>query len=169
MDIRLTDDEFNDLVADAEVDVKEHTEYDEPIVDDRGEELDKIKLHDCVIHRTRKYGQVRIDPIPPEEFLIERRCKSLIQLILFVIETNKTKTKIIDIGYDKDLVILYQTGDPDYFWTEDKFIRHQNIDFSHGEADGDASTQDVLLQECYVRMDLNDDGKARASQDLCSW
>ena len=35
---------------------------------DRGEELDKIKLHDVVIHRTRKYGQVRIDPIPPEEF-----------------------------------------------------------------------------------------------------
>ena len=67
---RLTDDEFNDLVADSEVDVKEHTEYDEPIVDDRGEELDKIKLHDVVIHRTRKYGQVRIDPIPPEEFLL---------------------------------------------------------------------------------------------------
>ena len=51
------------------------------------------------------------------------------------------------------------TGDPDYF-TEDKFIRHQNIDFSHGEADGDESTQDVLIQECYVRMDLDGDGKA---------
>ena len=34
---RLTDDEFNDLVADSEVEVKEHTEYDEPITDDRGE------------------------------------------------------------------------------------------------------------------------------------
>ena len=30
---RLTDDEFNDLVADSEVDVKEHTEYDEPITE----------------------------------------------------------------------------------------------------------------------------------------
>ncbi len=63
------------------------------------------------------------------------------------------------MGYDKDLVDSLPTGDPDYF-TEDKFIRHQNIDFSHGEADGDKSTQDVLLHECYVRMDLNDDGKS---------
>ena len=63
------------------------------------------------------------------------------------------------MGYDKDLVDSLPTGDPDYF-TEDKFIRHQNIDFSHGEADGDESTQDVLLHECYVRMDLDDDGKA---------
>ena len=156
---RLTEDEFNDLVADAEVDVKEHTEYDEPITDDRGEELDKIKLHDCVIHRTRKYGQVRIEPVPPEEFLIERRCKSIDTANFVCHRTNKTKTELVEMGYDKELVDSLPTGDPDYF-TEDKFIRHQNIDFSHGEADGDDSTQDVLLHECYVRMDLNDDGKA---------
>ena len=156
---RLTDDEFNDLVADSEVEAKEHTEYDEPIVDDRGEELDKMKLHDVVIHRTRKYGQVRIDPIPPEEFLIERRCKSIDTANFVCHRTNKTKTELVEMGYDKDLVDSLPTGDPDYF-TEDKFIRHQNIDFSHGEADGDASTQDVLLHECYVRMDLDDDGKA---------
>ena len=156
---RLTDDEFNDLVADSEVEAKEHTEYDEPIVDDRGEELDKIKLHDVVIHRTRKYGQVRIDPIPPEEFLIERRCKSIDTANFVCHRTNKTKTELVEMGYDRDVVDSLPTGDPDYF-TEDKFIRHQNIDFSHGEADGDKSTQDVLLHECYVRMDLNDDGKS---------
>ena len=156
---RLTEDEFNDLVADGEVDVKEHTEYDEPITDDRGEELDKIKLHDCVIHRTRKYGQVRIEPVPPEEFLIERRCKSIDTANFVCHRTNKTKTELVEMGYDKELVESLPTGDPDYF-TEDKFIRHQNIDFSHGEADGDESTQDVLVHECYVRMDLDDDGKA---------
>ena len=66
---KLTDDEFNNLVSDEEVKVQNHTEYKEPIVDDQGEQLDEITFHDVVIQRTRMYGQVRIDPIPPEEFL----------------------------------------------------------------------------------------------------
>ena len=156
---KLTDDEFNNLVSDEEVKVQNHTEYKEPIVDDQGEQLDEITFHDVVIQRTRMYGQVRIDPIPPEEFLIERRCKSIDTANFIAHRTNKTKTELIEMGYDRDLVDSLPTGDPDYF-TEDKFVRHQNIDFSHGETDGDKSTQDVLLHECYVRMDVNDDGKA---------
>ena len=156
---KLTDDEFNNLVADEEVKVQNHTEYKEPIVDDQGEKLDEITFHDVVIQRTRMYGQVRIDPIPPEEFLIERRCKSIDTANFIAHRTNKTKTELVEMGYDRDLVDSLPTGDPDYF-TEDKFVRHQNIDFSHGETDGDKSTQDVLLHECYVRMDVNDDGKA---------
>ena len=156
---RLTEDEFNDLVENAEVKVSAHSEYEEPILDDRGKEIDKVKLHDVVIHRTKLYGQVRIEPIPPEEFLIERRCKSIDTANFVCHRTNKTKTELIEMGYDPEVVESLPTGDPDYF-TEDKFIRHQNIDFSHGEADGDESTQDVLIQECYVRMDLDGDGKA---------
>ena len=156
---KLTDDEFNNLVSDEEVKVQNHTEYKEPIVDDQGEQLDEITFHDVVIQRTRMYGQVRIDPIPPEEFLIERRCKSIDTANFIAHRTNKTKTELVEMGYDRDLVDSLPTGDPDYF-TEDKFVRHQNIDFSHGETDGDKSTQDVLLHECYVRMDVNDDGKA---------
>ena len=156
---KLTDDEFNNLVSDEEVKVQNHTEYKEPIVDDQGEQLDEITFHDVVIQRTRMYGQVRIDPIPPEEFLIERRCKSIDTANFIAHRTNKTKTELVEMGYDRDLVDSLPTGDPDYF-TEDKFVRHQNIDFSHGETDGDKSTQDVLLHECYVRMDLDDDGKA---------
>ncbi len=159
---RLTDDEFADLVADPEVKVKNHSEYEEPITDDGGKEIDKVKLHDVVIQRTKLYGQVRIDPVPPEEFLIERRCKDINSSNFVAHRTNKTKTELVEMGYDRDLVDGLPTGDPDYF-TEDKFIRHQNIDFSHGEADGDKSTQDVLIHECYIKMDLNDDGIA----ELC--
>ena len=159
---RLTDDEFDDLVSDPQVKVSNHSEYEEPITDDRGKEIDKVKLHDVVIHRTKLYGQVRIEPVPPEEFLIERRCKDINSANFVCHRTNKTKTELVEMGYDRDLVEGLPTGDTDYF-TEDKFTRHQNIDFSHGLSDGDKSTNDVLVHECYIRMDINDDGKA----ELC--
>ena len=156
---RLTDDEFNDLVVDAQVKVSNHTKYEEAITDDRGKEIDKIPLHDVVIHRTKLYGKVRIDPVPPEEFLIERRCKSIDTANFVCHRVNKTRTELIEMGYDPDVVSSLPTGDGD-FYTEDKITRHQSVDFSHGETDGDKSTQDVLIHECYVRMDVDGDGKA---------
>ena len=63
------------------------------------------------------------------------------------------------MGFDRDVVEGLPTGDPDYF-TEDKFVRHQNVDFSHGETDGDKSTNDILVYESYIKMDANGDGKA---------
>ena len=159
---RLTDDEFDDLVSDPQVKVSNHSKYEEPITDDRGKEIDKIELHDVVIHRTKLYGQVRIEPVPPEEFLIERRCKDINSANFVCHRTNKTKTELVEMGYDRDLVEGLPTGDTDYF-TEEKFTRHQNIDFSHGLSDGDKSTNDVLVHECYIRIDINDDGKS----ELC--
>ena len=156
---RLTDDEFNDLVDNAEVKVSAHTEYEEPITDDRGKEIDKVKLHDVVIHRTKLYGKVTIEPVPPEEFLIERRCKSIETANFICHRTQKTKTELVEMGYDQELVDSLPTGDTDYY-TEDKFVRHQNVDFSHGQTDGDESTQDVLIHESYIRMDVDGDGKA---------
>jgi len=156
---RLTDDEFNDLVSDSQIEVKNHSEYEESITDDRGQEIDKVTLHDVVIHRTSLYGGVKIEPVPPEEFLIERRCKDLHSANFVCHRTNKTKTELVEMGFDPDVVEGLPTGDPD-FYTEDKFVRHQNVDFSHGDNTGDTSTEDVLIHECYVKMDLDDDGKA---------
>ena len=156
---RLSDDEFNDLVANLEVKVSNHSEYEEPITDDQGKELDKVTLHDVVIHRTRLYGQVKIEPVPPEEFLISRRSKDINSANFVCHRTNKTRTELIEMGYDQDLVEGLPTGNTDFF-TEDKFVRHQNVDFSHGSSEGDKSTNDILIYECYVKLDVNEDGKA---------
>ena len=156
---RLTDDEFTDLVEDTEVSVTHHSEYKEPITDDRGKEIDKVTLHDVVIHRTRLYGKVRIEPVPPEEFLIERRCKDIDSANFVAHRVNKTKTELIEMGYHPDVVYSLPTGDGETY-SEDKFVRHQNIDFGKGESTGDKSTDTVLIHECYIRMDADGDGRA---------
>jgi len=156
---KLTDDEFNQLVIDDEVSVSEHTEYEEELKDDNGEVIDTIKFHDCVIHKTQKFGKVKIEPVPPEEFLIERRAKSIDTANFIAHRTNMTKTQLIEMGYDPEVVMNLPIGDTNYY-SEDRHIRFSDTDYSAPQDRGDESTDEVLIHECYTRIDINGDGKA---------
>ena len=156
---KLTDDEFNLLARDSEVKVSEHTEYEEEIKDQNDVVLDKITYHDCVIHKTTSYGKVNIEPIPPEEFLIERRAKSIDSANFIAHRTNMTRTELIEMGYDPEIINNLPVGDGNYY-LEDRHVRFQDTDHSAPQDRGDESTEEVLIHECYCRMDINDDGKA---------
>ena len=156
---KLTDDEYNLLIADPEVKETEHKEYEEEFKDNNGKVLDKVKFHDVVIHKTQMYGQVKIDPIPPEEFLIERRAKSIDTANFVCHRVSLTRTELIEMGYDADTVYNLPTGDSEYY-LEDRQIRYQDTDFSAPQDRGDNSTDEVLIHECYARLDLNGDGKS---------
>ena len=156
---RLTDDEYNLLIADKEVSVNEHKEYEEEFEDDNGKVIDKVKFHDVVIYKTQMYGQVKIDPIPPEEFLIERRAKSIDSANFVCHRVNMTRHALIEMGYDPEIVNNLPTGDAEYY-LEDRQVRYQDTDFSAPQDRGDKSTDEVLIHECYVRLDLNGDGKS---------
>ena len=156
---RLTDDEYNLLIADKEVSVNEHKEYEEEFEDDNGKVIDKVKFHDVVIYKTQMYGQVKIDPIPPEEFLIERRAKSIDSANFVCHRVNMTRHALIEMGYDPEIVNNLPTGDAEYY-LEDRQVRYQDTDFSAPQDRGDKSTDEILIHECYVRLDLNGDGKS---------
>jgi hypothetical protein len=156
---KLTDDEFNMLVNDNEVQVSNHTEYEEELKDDQGIVLDTIKYHDCVIHKITKYGKVKIEPVPPEEFLIERRAKSIEDCNFIAHRTNMSRTALIEMGYDAETIMNLPIGDTNYY-LEDRHIRFQETDFSAPQDRGDESTDDVLIHECYARIDIDGDGKA---------
>ena len=63
----LGDLEFQYLINNDEVEVIEHTEYG------NAQEI----LHDAVIRRDSYNGRVRIENVPPDEFLISREAKSI--------------------------------------------------------------------------------------------
>jgi hypothetical protein len=156
---KLTDDEFNLLVNDDEVKVSEHTEYLEELKDEQGNVIDEIPFHDCVLHKTISYGKVRIDPVPPEEFLIERRAKSIEDANFIAHRTNMTRTELIEMGYDKEVVNSLPIGDTNYY-LEDRHVRFEDTDFSAPQDRGDKTTDNILIHECYAKIDINGDGKA---------
>ena len=111
------------------------------------------------------YGQVKIDPIPPEEFLIERRAKSIDTANFVCHRVNMTRTELIEMGYDPEIVNNLPTGDSEYY-LEDRQVRYQDTDFSAPQDRGDKSTDEVLIHECYVRLDVNGDGKSELHKSL---
>ena len=156
---KLTEDEFNILVADDEIKVSQHTEYKEDLKDEDGITLDELVYHDCVIHKTISYGKVRIDPVPPEEFLIERRAKSIEDANFIAHKTTMTRTELIEMGYDADVVATLPVGDTN-FYSEDKHVRFEDTDFSAPQDRGDKTTDNILIHECYARIDVDGDGKS---------
>jgi hypothetical protein len=156
---KLTDDEFNLLVNDDEIKVSEHTEYLEELKDEQGNVIDEIPFHDCVLHKTISYGKVRIDPVPPEEFLIERRAKSIEDANFIAHRTNMTRTELIEMGYDPEVVNKLPIGDTNYY-LEDRHVRFEDTDFSAPQDRGDKTTDNILIHECYAKIDIDGDGKA---------
>ena len=155
---RLTTDEYNLLVNDKEIEIAEHSEYEESLLDDNNNEIDKITYHDIVIKKTVSFGQVRIEPVPPEEFLIERQAKSIDSANFVCHRTNMTRTALIEMGFDKDEINKLPTGNSiDYL--EDNQVRFQE-DLVGLNDDGDKSSDEILIHECYTRIDINDDGKS---------
>ena len=87
----LNEQEYQILVDNDDVEVVE----EESFVDEKAkEQIDQIKalaeaqgqvmedvptpkLYNCVIKRTSKSGKVKIENIPPEEFLIQKSAKSI--------------------------------------------------------------------------------------------
>ena len=140
---KLSDDEYTMLLDEPGVEVKEHTEYMDEAAEEQKEKLKEqtldpvvieqienapiANLHDVVITRTEEYGKVKIETIPPEEFLIERRAKSIEDANFVAHRTTQTRTQLIEAGFDADIIDRLPTDTADKY-NEEKVTRYRNLD-----------------------------------------
>jgi len=109
----------------------------------------KIKL-------SQPRDKVRIEAIPPEEFLISRNARSLDSAAFVAHRTTKTVSDLVAMGYDRDEVELGASDDLD--WNEERQARNPAL---NGWDDGiDPTMRQVLYIEAYVRTDFDGDGIA---------
>jgi hypothetical protein len=119
-------------------------------------------VHDVTVTRTRKYGCARVDNIPPEEFGITRRQRSVMlrDCDYCFHEVRRTQAELIADGYDKEQIKKL----PDY--AADGGSEELSRD-TVGESSLDASdalnkaTRQIRVTEHYVLMDYEGTGKAR--------
>ena len=179
---RLSEDEYTMLLDEDGVEVKEHTEYeDESAVKERDKALEEVAklgqafdpmmldqlenapipmLHDVVIERVETFGKVKIEAIPPEEFLIERRAKSIQDANFVAHRTTVTRTQLIEAGFDHDKVYSLPSDTQDKY-NEEKITRFRNLDYDYDSNAGEASTDEISIFECYIRIDEEGDGIAK--------
>jgi hypothetical protein len=123
----LDDGEFAALVEDDEVEITEHEEVIDmeaagPLIEalemqigmplDLGFEVEVPeeissqlpKRHTVTLMRKIDRGQCRVEPVPPEEFGITRRAKTLRDADYTFHETERTISELLDEGYDSDVL-----------------------------------------------------------------
>jgi len=179
---KLSEDEYTMLVDEDGVEVKEHTEYeDESAKKERDKVLEQITesgqlvdpmmldqlenapipmMHDVVIERKETFGKVKVEAIPPEEFLIERRAKSIEEANFVAHRTTVTRTQLIEAGFDHDKVYSLPADSQDKY-NEEKITRFRNLDYDYDSNAGEASTDEISIYECYIRIDEEGDGIAK--------
>jgi hypothetical protein len=116
-------------------------------------------LYNCKIKRTKKTGKIKIESVPPEEFLIDRNAKSIEDAEFVSHKVLMTRSDLVAMGYDEDEVANLPRSDEDIYNTED-IVRQRNIDEYPVDNATDKSTEKVLIYESYVKYDYDEDGIA---------
>lgn len=152
--------ELNALLGDDTVEVieQEATVISEAVIDDDGVELmPAVQSFDATIKRRVKRGKVLLDLIPPEEFLIDTRAKSIDDARFVAHRTELPVSDLIAMGYDADELDRY-VGAKDQRYEQERTTRFQDLDGSYSDDPADDSQKKVLYQESFIKIDADDDG-----------
>ena len=141
---------------------KEQLEELKQLAEAQGQDIGDIptpKLYNCIIKRTTSSGKVKIENIPPEEFLIERNAKTIEDANFVAHRVLKTRSDLIQMGFDRDVVDDLPTQNT-VTMNDERLARFADIDESSLNDAPDESTQDIEIYECYVKIDMDGDGIA---------
>ena len=160
----LTDIEYQSILANDELEVIEHTEMvqSEEILDENDNVIQpQVATHDVKVLCEKKYGQVKIVSVPPEEFLISRRSTDIETAQFICHRVKKTASDLVEEGYSKsviDSVRTYTASEAEY--NEERLARFSMDDDSMPPDEGSGATRQIWVDECYIRLDENGDGIA---------
>ena len=157
----LNDDELAMVMQDPEVEV---VEQDSMIVQEAqfdpmtGMEVSPaMSAHDIKVKRTVNNGKVVVENVPPEEFLISKRARSIEDSPFVAHRKMVTRGELIAMGYDEDTVYSLPTGDALEFSPE-RIARYTRGEQPSDMDSNDESMQLVEYYECYLKTDYDDDG-----------
>ena len=163
---KLTEQEFSLILEDPELEILEHTENSNMIeIPDpqTGEmvEIEEIK-HDVTFTRTKISGKVTIENVPPEEFLINRGAKSLEDFRFVCHRSHKTRSELIEMGFDEELVegLSGSDSNADGITTSQEYMARHAYDSTNVLSTGSVSKSEDTVEvfESYVKMDMEQSG-----------
>jgi len=157
----LNEEELTILLADEEIEIVEQdvTIVGEDMMLPDGNILPAPMMYDIKLRRTKTDGRVNVENVPPEEFLIEARAKSIEDANFVAHRTNMSVSDLVAMGYDRDEVEQY-AGTSDLETSEERTSRFEDIETGSSHDSLDPVMRDVLVTESYIKSDYDGDGIA---------
>lgn len=155
----LTDDELMMLMQDPEVELVSQEIIEESTVDELTGQTTYSKSNNVVLRRTKNKGKIVVENVPPEEFLISKRAKTIQDSPFVAHRRMITRSELVAMGFDKDTVDALESGDNLEF-SPDRIARYSRGEQPNSMGSQDESMEVVEVYECYIKVDYNEDGIA---------
>jgi len=163
----LSDDELAMLMSDESMEIVEQDTTEFPIYDPMGQPvIDPTGMpvmgstHNVVVQKRKKSGKVTIENVPPEEFLISKKAKTIADSPFVAHRQMLTRSTLIAMGFNKKQVEGLQMDDA-LAYTPERVTRYSAGEQPYQVQTDDPSMQEIEVFECYVKTDI--EGKGIAS------
>jgi hypothetical protein len=155
----LTEEELALLLSDETMEVvRQKVEMVEAGVDQMGMPI-MAPSYSVTVKKVKKSGQVRIENVPPEEFLISKSAKTIDDSPFVAHRRLMPRSDLIAMGYKKDVVDSLPTYD-DLTYSPERIARFNQDEQPDSSPSLDFSMQTLEVYECYIRIDEDEDGIA---------
>lgn len=146
---------YEGLTENALISLSQEAEIIEATLDDQ------TGLSDVTVIRSQDKGRVRIENIPPEEFLVQPNTRALIDADYVAHKSQKSLSDLVEMGFDKDLIDNLPAGEESETTFDPRASeRYKDEDIFGSSESLDQSMRKVWVLEEYVRCDYDGDGIA---------
>lgn len=160
----LTDDELVLLLSDGSLEVMEQDteEVQTEQMDEQGNPI-LLRYHSVTVAKKTTRGGVKIENIPPEEFLISKKAINIAESPFVAHRKLLPRSDLVAMGFDPDIVANLPAFD-ELSYTGERLARYSQGEQPHQDESMDQSMQEVEVYECYIRTDMDGDGIAEMRQ-----
>lgn len=154
----LDNNAFQLLAADPDVEVTEYEEYKDL--------MSGLVLINCSItRRVDRNGKMKVEAVPPEERLINRRARSMEDCTLYGHRRDMSVSELVAMGFSYEQVVA-MGGNSDMDTNEEAVERLDGETYTSSTT-SDPSMKELEVCEIYLNVDLDGDGIAERYRIYC--
>ena len=155
----LTEEELAAIVNEDDVEVLEHSSEMGMMTDETGVQSEQEK-HSLKVSYEKKRGELKIEGVPPEEFIVDRNAKSVDDAYIVAHKTEMRVTDLIAMGYEHEEVHDLSGLKTDSTYTDTEQFERQGYEQEDEESTQDPSMKKVQVTEAYMKIDKEGTGIA---------
>jgi hypothetical protein len=121
--------------------------------------MQPVLAYNVKVKKEDKKGRVIIENVPPEEFIISKKAKTIKDSPFCAHRKLTTRSELIAMGFKKDEVEDLMSYE-DLTFTPERVARYSVGEQPLERQSQDKSMQEVETFECYMRVDFDNDGIA---------
>lgn len=118
----------------------------------------QVSAFDVDVKRRLTEGKIKIEAVPPEEFLLDRNARSLETAAIVAHRKLATVAELKAMGYDEEDINEHISGDADLTGNDEHLSRRAVTMMGMDTDSNNPEMQRVLYVESFIRIDYDGDG-----------